>query len=285
MAHDAAPGVNGLPNEYSRRTFRSMRSGITGHAPARRRRQSRVDPGRVELALQLRGLSASELARRADCPRQSLSAYRRAARPICCRGSRIQALAAALQVPIAWLSGCEAVPFVPGINPDDVPLGSLLAVAWLRERVLGRLQRAWGRIPGRTGYVKVSNKDTPRAMVHAYRTDERSKGEPCNNGTVGKDTLEHRRTATTWLQSFLWTQPEAGAPRREVEASIMAAIDLGPRSAAVGAPPMTDEEHNAATVRRVSELASSWALWLDGPAKFGPLPTEATVGPLVIAST
>jgi hypothetical protein len=106
---------------------------------------------------------------------------------------------------------------------SDAPPVSALAGARLRERVVVRLQRAWGYGRGVGSHLKfwTTGINTPRELLHASRVNEHGKREYI--GWKRGTNPEKEREAKSWWNAYVGA-PEPNAPGREVEEAAMTLI-------------------------------------------------------------
>ncbi|HEV2717811.1 MAG TPA: hypothetical protein VGU64_21275, partial [Terriglobales bacterium] len=106
---------------------------------------------------------------------------------------------------------------------SEAPPISALAGARLRERVVVRLQRAWGYGRGIGSQLKfwTTGINTSRELLHARRINEQGKREYLcwKRGT----NSEKQREAADWWRAYVG-KPEPDAPGREVEEGAMTLI-------------------------------------------------------------
>jgi len=109
------------------------------------------------------------------------------------------------------------------VRLSDAPPISALAGARLRERVVVRLQRAWGYGRGVGSQLKfwTTGINTPRELMHARRINEH--GKPQYLSWKRGTNPEKEREASSWWKTFVGT-PEPDAPGREVEEAAMILI-------------------------------------------------------------
>lgn len=149
---------------------------------------------------------------------------------------------------------------------SEAPPVSALAGARLRERVVVRLQRAWGYGRGVGSQFKfwTTGVNTSRELLHASRVNENGKREyVCwKRGT----NSEKQREAANWWRAHVG-KPESDAPGKEIEEGAMTLISPILWRAflldASAKPEITDEDLDEATMHLARAFEVILRPWLD----------------------